>query len=628
MAVAAYRSLGVVQSAAADDGQGARAGVANLPRLVVEGVACQAEVIGIGGDDTVAVDQVAGADRQVARPGLGDGAAGVVEIGDTQIQGIGTQGAAPVDERLPVLGLRLDREPGSGGNRRLARCEVALPGRETDVGGASLAAAQIDGAAGQFHVAGGKMVAGGGDLAAGADGQIAAAGLTTVRLNTSRHCPAAGQCLCADGRIALGGQRSGIGHGTAGFQALRAGGIQAATVHDRGGDGLQVLPGVDRTAGVVELAEAERDVAAHGLHGAVGVVEGRGGDPDVLVARDEAAAVVEGLVRRDDQRAGAGVLDLTPGIVERPGGERQVLGIGGNESLRVVDATCHGQRHSVAASLYQLASDVAQVMRLQIELIGGEAGAVGAQGLRGTGREGAAGRHLGLAGVEIARRRAQVDAAGTDLSAIQTQRAAAQREMVAGDQLSVEAAASCRADEEITGVVERVVGGQSGGDQCSRGTADLTRRAIRQQGRVALRGDRAAIADIALGAQAAVATGVDRAAIVDAARRIELGLPGTGDFAGVAERTIDIHHNIASTGTDLAGMAHARPFSVPSRVIWLAYMPPSSLLSMAKAGVAPLPAMGVAVVFAASTWLAPVVTLSVLAQRPALSWTLRAMRSV
>lgn len=66
------------------------------------------------------------------------------------------------------------------------------------------------------------------------------------------------------------------------------------------------------------------------------------------------------------------------------------------------------------------------------------------------------------------------------------------------------------------------------------------------------------------------------------------------------------------------------PASVPINVILPAYMPPSAATSSAKAGVVPVGATGACALPSTATWLAPVTTLSSLAQSPALSCTARA----
>ncbi len=70
------------------------------------------------------------------------------------------------------------------------------------------------------------------------------------------------------------------------------------------------------------------------------------------------------------------------------------------------------------------------------------------------------------------------------------------------------------------------------------------------------------------------------------------------------------------------------PASVPTSVILPAYMPPRLATSIPYEGAGPLAAMAVVWLWSALTWLAPVLTLSVLAQMPALTCTERAMTSV
>ncbi len=123
--------------------------------------------------------------------------------------------------------------------------------------------------------------------------------------------------------------------------------------------------------------------------------------------------------------------------------------------------------------------------------------------------------------------------------------------------------------------------------------------------------------------------GADEAAVGDLCGGVELGVGGGLKAAGVLQKTIHGDGEGALVALSWPALRTPRPCSVPIRVILPAYMPPRAETSRATGGAVAWGAGREAVGCPSRATVAgPVVVCRVWAQRPALSWTVRAMRAV
>ncbi|KPC51270.1 hypothetical protein WG78_15675 [Amantichitinum ursilacus] len=278
--------------------------------------------------------------------------------------------------------------------------------------------------------------------------------------------------------VAIGNQ---LARGAVIQRALHADQRSAALRRLQQTGGVVQLPGLQIQVAVVaqRAAVVIQHSANADLHGvvatlhdlAVGVVQAVGVDGDLvragLAARniDLATVQIQGMGRQDAaalaiqrlcayiQRAVAAVFDAAVLVGQRGGLHGQIGAVAADAALRVVDMACGGQRHVAAAGLQQLATDVGEVMRADIQQWRVDGGGVGAQQTAAAGLQLVGGGQRGPGGDQIAVLRLQIQRLRAGLAVAQVQRATAQGDGCAGQILPLrgQRAAGGYREDAITG---------------------------------------------------------------------------------------------------------------------------------------------------------------------------------
>ena len=197
-------------------------------------------------------------------------------------------------------------------------------------------------------------------------------------------------------------------------------------------------------------------------------------------------------------------------------------------------------------------------MGAELELLGADAGTVGAQGLGGLCAEQTLAHYRGAAGVDTARSGGEFQVGRAELSTGQVELGGMHAALACGDGLAVQDGSVGRTNVQLPAAGDAAIGRQTGDDRGGgRGVDPCARTGGLHRG-VALGRDKARIADAPLGAQAGLGMGVHRAAVAEATHGLDLRVAGGLDLPAVAEPAIVVQDDFTGTGTDKTAVAHAQ----------------------------------------------------------------------
>nr|GEU29183.1 hypothetical protein [Tanacetum cinerariifolium] len=558
--------------------QHAAARMLDLAAAVDQRIGGQVQLAAVDGNPAAGVVEVAGGNGRLARTGLQDHAAGVIEAGRSDVELAGLQGAAPIVQSATGADIEYPRRVDHGAGRADAACVTG----ETDVGGARLAAGEIDHTGRQHRVARRQVLAVRGQRVGSRQGQVARIAQAAIGLDAGAD-QAARATVEASGRyrqVVLRGQHARVDDGAGNVHHLPVARIQAAAIDHAGGGRVQIAAGKHAAASIVQVAHGERGVAARlqlaarvvevaarhhqagaGADGAVRVIEaaggnghcapGRGGvavidaggrDAYLVVAGNLAALVVQ-LLGRDRQGAAACVLELAIDVGQRRRAQRQVGAVDGDPARRVVQQ--RRDNDGVAgAGLDDSAARVVEVSHLQLQLPRLQPAAgidqLLAAGVVGVNIERVAGGHLRPAGDHVAVARRDGNRVRAHLAACHIHRRPRQPGGACRQRLAACLQQAVRADRQVARRAHAAIGLDARAHQTVAGHAG------RDDVRIAGRRDRAGIDQRAAHRQARVGAGVQQAAsIVEAGGRGHLQRCGRRHAALAVVEVARMHRQLS-----------------------------------------------------------------------------------